>query len=169
MTAIALPRYARVAGAFAGAIVAAGLIAGVTLGQGIPGPPNFALFYGTVQDNDENIVPAEQTMLAIVNGQVCGSARTSVAEDVPENSPEFIGKTVFTINVMADGDGAFQRPGCGNDGDSVRFYFPEVGRFAEQTGTFAPVEGGPLEANLTLGPELSARLSVPLIARDTSP
>lgn len=170
MTSSTRPRIARFAAAGAVALLAAALLTETTRGQDAPGPPDFALFYGTVQDGGENIAPEDQTLLALIDGQACGTVETSVAEAIPGNPAETIGKTVYAIHVMADGTGLFQMPGCGTTGVDVRFYFPETHRLAQQVGTFTSVETGAwTELNLTLGTELSHTLALPLMARDTTP
>ncbi len=137
---------------------------GVVSGAEPPGPPDFTVVFGPVQLDGQNISPNEQVVIAIVNGLSCGNAVTQVASDDPTNAPD-IGKTVYALNVFADGAGLSQAPGCGSNGDIISFYFPEQRRLAVETATFTGI-GSPSRKGLTLGPELTFRQSVPLVSSD---
>ncbi len=130
-----------------------------------PGPPDFFLIYGQVQVNGANISPEVQPVIAYVNGKVCGQGETLVAtegENVPESE---IGKTVYRIDVRADGTRVDQTPGCGRSGDKVTLYFPSIQRFGAQEPTF---KTGSERVDIALGGALQYRLVSPLVARDGS-
>ena len=130
-----------------------------------PAPPDFTTVFGPVQLDGQNISPAVQPIVAFVNGNSCGDSeeQTQVASDDPANAPD-IGKTVYAISVFADGSGFGQSPGCGTSGDSIHFYLPALHRMANETATFDGV--GFTRQELTLGPELQFRATVPVLAAD---
>lgn len=70
-------------------------------------------------------VPAGTEVQGLIGGKVCGSATTQRTVD----------GVVYVMDVAAE----VQTPGCGTDGDTVRFRVKLFGlfRLAEQTGTFA--------------------------------
>jgi hypothetical protein len=131
--------------------------------QGDPPQPDFYWPYGRVQLDGANIDPEQQTVIALVNGKACGEATTKVAVPGPGVAPEDAGKTVYVVDVLHDGAGAGQRPGCGTLATAVAFYFPQLGRFAVQQPGF--VTGGQ-RVDLDLGPQLGFRAAVPLVAND---
>ncbi|MCC6381616.1 MAG: hypothetical protein IT304_03860 [Dehalococcoidia bacterium] len=127
-------------------------------------PPAHDFFwpYGRVSDGGANVSPEVQPILALVNGVVCGADETKVA---PAGDPD-AGKTVYVVDILADGSSPGQRPGCGHAGDLVTFYFPASGRLALQHPSFT---AGPARVDLDLGPSLSERRFVPLSASDGAP
>lgn len=156
LRAVPLIALAAVAGIFA----FRGVVSGV---EPPPTAPDFTTVFGPVQLDGQNLIPNEQVVIAIVNGLSCGNDVTQVASDDPTNAPD-IGKTVYAINVLADGSGFSQAPGCGTNGDAVSFLFPELHRIAVETSTFTGV--GFTRQELTLGPELTFRQSIPLVTSD---
>jgi hypothetical protein len=128
-----------------------------------PPQPDFYWPYGRVQLNGENIDPAVQPVIGIVNGRACGEASTLVATEgdgVPEGD---VGKTVYVVDIVAEGSGAGHRLGCGRAGDSVMLYFPESRRLAQQQPLFFV---GGQRVDVDLGAELSFRLQGPMVASD---
>jgi hypothetical protein len=128
-----------------------------------PPQPDFFWPYGRVRADGANIVPAEQSVLALVNGKVCGQATTLVAAAGPGVPAEDVGKTVYVIDVLADGSNSGQRSGCGHPGDPVTLYFVGARRVALQQPQF--VTGGQRN-DVDLGPELQFRLQGPMLAND---
>lgn len=128
-----------------------------------PPLPEFATRYGTILDAGANLDPPSQPIVAIVNGRVCGSDRTFIAPPGPNVPPEDVGRTVYRIDVYAKGDGPGHHPDCAVVGDTIRFYLPESGRFANETSTFAP---GAERLDLTVGDPLPYRGLAPRVARD---
>lgn len=147
------------AGGFGVAVLAA---AAAPLAHADPPAPDFYWPYGRVSDGGGNVHPEVQPILALVNGVVCGADQTQVA---PAGDPD-AGKTVYVVDILADGSNPGQRPGCGHAGDAVTFYFPVSGRVALQHPSFA---AGPARVDLDLGPTLSERRFVPLSATDGAP
>ncbi len=128
-----------------------------------PAPPLFAWPYGTVQAEGGNIDPAVQPIIALVNGRACGEAMTQVAVAGPGTPASDVGKTVYVVDVLADGARPGERPGCGAPGLAIRFWFPVAGRFAQQEAVYAP---GGQRVDLELGPVLPFRMAAPLVAAD---
>jgi hypothetical protein len=120
--------------------------------------PDFFYPYGQAQSAGANLDPAVQPVLAFVNGTLCGSAMTQVATEGAD-----AGKTVYVVNVLHDGTGPGQRPGCGHAGDPVTLYFPQDHRLGSTTATFQPGSGSRVDQNLV---QLPFRLPVPLSTRD---
>lgn len=147
----------------AGLLAAALLVPGVTRGQEPPGPPDFAWPYGIVRADGANLDPAAQPVVAIVNGQACGSALTQVAAPGPDTPASDVGRTVYVVDVLADGTRPGQRGGCGVAGVPIRFWFPVAGRLALQQPLFAP---GGQRVDLDLGPPLEFRMVAPVVASD---
>lgn len=145
------------------AVFAAAL--GDAVAQGPP-QPDFYWPYGTVSIEGENIEPAVQPVLAIVNGRVCGSGATTIANAGPDVPPTDVGRTVYVLDVLADGTNAGQAPGCGTPGDLVTLYFPESQRVAFERPLFRQ---GPERVDLNLGPILTSRLQTPMLAADALP
>lgn len=128
-----------------------------------PPQPDFAWPYGKVQLDGENLTPPVQRVIALVNGKTCGEAMTLTAQagnGVPVGD---VGKTVYVVDVLADGTSAGQRSGCGRPGDVISLYFPDSHRMAAQQTTF---QAGSQRLDLDLGPELSFRLQGPMLAND---
>jgi hypothetical protein len=156
-------RTPNVAAAVAIVVVAASAFVTAAGAQTPPLPDAFRT-YGRVSAEGQNIVPAEQAVLALVNGRVCGEDRTFVATAQPGNPPEDVGRTVYAIDVSAAGDAAGQLPGCGRNGDPVVLYFPESKRVAVETPAF---ESGAFKRNnLILSVILGNAQAVPLVASD---
>lgn len=128
-----------------------------------PPQPDFFWPYGTVLLGDENIQPAQQPVIGLVNGKACGETTTFIATDaqgVPEGD---VGKTVYVVDILADGTGDGHRPGCGTPGAPVTLYFPESRRLSQQTTAFTI---GGQRVDVSLGPELIHRLQGPMLASD---
>ena len=128
-----------------------------------PPQPDFFWPYGTVQVDGANVSPAEQPVIALVNGKVCGEATTLIAAAGPGVPPDDVGKTVYVVDVLADGAATGQRAGCGRSGDTVLLYFPASRRIALQQLVFF---SGGQRANVDLGSELQYRLQGPMVAND---
>lgn len=138
------------------------------LGGGIafaadPPQPDFFWPYGRVQADGANIVPEQQTVIALVNGKACGEGETLVAQAGPGVPAGDVGKTVYVVDVLADGPGSGHRPGCGFPGAPVLLYFAGAHRLALQQPVF--IVGGQ-RFDVDLGPELSYRLQGPMLASD---
>jgi hypothetical protein len=122
--------------------------------QGFPPEPP-STYYGTVTGG----ATVGQGVVAIVqsgtNSQTCGQ------EEVLQDG----GNLVYVVDVIHNS----QLAGCGQAGRQIRFYFTPVGanpgRLANETVNWSAA-GAPKEQNLTLGPALSIRGTVPTLARD---
>lgn len=152
-----------------GIVVVGGLVAVLgwagALAQDAPGPPSFAYAYGRVLVNGENLAPEVQPVIAFVNGKSCGGAPVSTfvatpGDDVPD---EDVGRTVYVIDVLADGTNTYERPGCGRSGDPIMLYFPTIGRSSTQQPLFQP---GPLRTDLELDVALQFRATLPQLSGD---
>lgn len=98
-------------------------------------------------------------MVVFVNGVECGWTTTKVAVPGPGTPADDVGKTVYVVDVLADGgNGGGSKPGCGRPGDLVTFYFPQSHRMATQHPAWQ--SGAPGRTNLDLGLSLSHRLVV---------
>jgi hypothetical protein len=150
-------------GLLAGLLAAALCIPGAARGQEPPGPPDFAWPYGVVQADGANLDPAVQPVIALVNGRACGEDLTRVAAPGPGTPASDVGKTVYVVDVLADGSRPGQRPGCGTPGAGIRLWFPVARRFAVQEPVFAP---GGQRVDVELGPALPFRMAAPLVASD---
>lgn len=128
-----------------------------------PPQPDFFWPFGTVQSGGENIQPAQQRVIAVVNGKACGEALTLVAQVGPGVPPSDVGKTVYVVDVLADGTGTGQRPGCGRPGDQVLLYFTGSKAIAAQAATFVV---GNQRFDVELGPTLQYSLQGPMLASD---
>ncbi|GIW18864.1 hypothetical protein [Tepidiforma sp.] len=148
---------------FAGLLAAALSFPAGSGAQQPPGPPDFAWPYGIVQADGANLDPAVQPVIALVNGKACGDGVTQVAAAGPGTPASDVGKTVYVVDVLADGSGPGQRPGCGAPGLPIRLWFPVARRFALQEPLFAP---GGQRADVDLGPALPFRLTAPQAASD---
>ena len=120
--------------------------------------PDFFYPYGRALVGGQNLSPEVQPVLAFVNGNLCGSAMTKLATEEAD-----AGKTVYVVNVLHDGAGAGQRPGCGHPGDPVTLYFPSGHYIGGTKPAFQSGAGARVDQNLT---PLSFRASAPLLARD---
>ncbi len=148
--------------ALAGAALVACTAGGVAFAQ-TPPQPDFFWPYGTIQQSGANLVPEEQSLLAFVRGAACGATRTLVGTAGPGTPAGDVGKTVYAIDVLADGPGSGQREGCGRDGDPVLFYLPEISRVSEQKPAF---HQGDERVNLTMDVVLGVRLVLPVVSDD---
>jgi hypothetical protein len=103
-------------------------------------------------------------VIAFVNGQSCGApANTLVAvegDDVPE---EDVGRTVYVIDVLANGANNYEREGCGQPGDAIMLYFPASGRASSEQPLF---QAGPSRVDLELDVMLGHRVGLPSLASD---
>jgi hypothetical protein len=141
------------------AIAAVGVPLGLSAGrfrpaeaQGVPPSPP-ATFYGTVSG-----VPAGSAVVAIV---VSGSAAVTCGKGTVVLDG---GQTVYVVDVVHES----QKQGCGAAGRAVKFYFPggtpgSGGRLAAETGTWSG--SGPVQLNLTAGPQLTNTAFVPGLSR----
>ena len=136
----------------------------VALAQQAPPLPDFFWSYGRIQIGPVNVSPPDQTIVAIVNGKVCGIARTQVANADPGNPPDDIGKTVYVVDVLAEGTSSGQRPGCGKAGDPVIIYLPESHRAAVERPAFRPGLG--VRTNLDMSVHLQFGMPAPVVAAD---
>lgn len=148
------------------AAISAAIVASLVIAQ-TPPLPDFYWPYGTVQVDGSNISPTVQPVVAFVNGRSCGqNAFTVLVEGNSDNPPVDAGKTVYVVNVLADGTGPGRRPGCGTAGASVMLYFPAIARIASQEPLF---KAGGERVNLTLDTSLPHRLRVLLVAAGNTP
>ncbi len=160
-------RWTRKAWALAGVLAFSLLAASAApaLGQSPPAP-DFFWPYGRVQANGANIEPAQQTVIGIVNGRACGEGTTQVPAAGPGVPAGDVGKTVYVVDILANGTNTGQRPGCGTPGAVVLLYFAGSHRLATQQTVFTP---GSQRFDVDLGPELSFRLVAPVLAGDGAP
>jgi hypothetical protein len=146
------------------AIVAAAAMAGAASAD--PPTPDFYRPYGTVQVAGANLAPVPQPVVAFVHDNNCGTGTTSVAaagEGVPQSDA---GKTVYVLDVLADGPGAFERIGCGRVGDAVRLYLPLEHAFLSPVATFKEAFE---RVDATVSTPLGFQVRTPLTAADGSP
>ena len=157
-------RRPRIARLLAGVLVLSFLAASANhaLAQNPPAP-DFFWPYGRVQLGGANITPEEQTVIALVAGRACGESTTKVAQAGPGVPAGDVGKTVYVVDVLAAGSNPGQRPGCGTAGAAVQLYFAGAHRLATQQASFTP---GPQRLDVELGPELTFRLTAPVLASD---
>jgi hypothetical protein len=145
------------------AAVAAGTVGAVQAAD--PPAPDFFWPYGRALVNGQNLSPVSQTVIAFVNGRQCGQATTLVAQPADGTPAGDVNRTVYVIDVLADGRGAGQRAGCGHAGDPVTLYFAGSKRVAVQQPVFK--QGGE-RWDLDLGPELSFHVAGAMLAADGS-
>ena len=152
--------------ALAGVLVLASVAFGASsaFGQNPP-QPDFFWPYGTVQLGGSNIEPQQQTVIGVINGRACGEATTLVAGAGPGVPVGDAGKTVYVVDVLADGTNGGQRTGCGRPGDPVLLYFVGSHRLATQQAFFS---AGGQRLDVELGPEMFFRLTTPVLASDGS-
>lgn len=149
----------------AGGVIAVATFGSLAMAQTPPTPPTFTYLYGLALLGGENLSPENQPVVAFVNGQSCGggTAQTFVAtegENVPDGD---VGRTVYVIDVLADGTKTYERAGCGHPGDPILLYFPMSGRMASTQPLF---QAGPLRADVDLGVALPHRAVIPQVASD---
>jgi hypothetical protein len=107
-----------------------------------------------------------QPVVAFVHDTNCGAGSTSVAEAGDGVPASDAGKTVYVLDVLADGPGAFQRTGCGRPGDVVRLYLPLLHAFLLPPSTF---HQGFQRLDTTPGVPLGFQVRTPLTAADGTP
>ena len=122
----------RLAGILLASAFAAAALGAAAFAQAPPAP-DFYWPYGLARSGGAS-VPAGQPVIAFIRGLSCGLDQTKVATAGPPDSD--IGKTVYVIEIAADGNGPAQRPGCGRAGDPVLFYLPAQHLTAIQQPTF---------------------------------
>jgi hypothetical protein len=130
-----------------------------------PPVPDFFFPYGKVQMGGANLNPTVQPVIAFVNGKACGDSQTLVAPAAPDTPPDDVGKTVYVVDVLANGAALGQRPNCGHPGDTVSLYFPVAHAIGNQTPSF---QQGGQRVDLDLTTNLSHRLTTPQVAIDAS-
>lgn len=101
-----------------------------------PPAPDFYWPYGIARVNGANLDPASQPVIAFVRGRACGETTSKVATAGANVPASDVGKTVYVVDIAANGSLAGQRPGCGQAGDPVLFYLPSLHRFALQQPQF---------------------------------
>ena len=138
------------------------LWAGVAFAQSGPPQPTFYWPYGVVQANGANLSPAVQPVIAFVNGKVCGSGMTQVATAGTNTPASDVGKTVYVLEVAADGSAPGERVGCGKAGSGVTLYFPESG-LALPSGIF---KQGPERLDVAIAKALVNQRALPALADD---
>lgn len=133
-----------------GALLAGGTIAAgfATAGAQIAPPPLPSTFYG--EANLAGVQAGDDVVAIVMNGNA--SAACGIGE-VLNDPTEGI---VYAISVNADNGDA---PGCGTNGRTVRFYFPRLHQFANETSTWAI--GGVTERNLSGGKLLTEQNYAP--------
>jgi len=125
-----------------------------------PPLPTEARLYGTVDLAGVNLDPVVQPVIALIAGHPCGAGTTFLNGPSESDDP---GKTVYVIDVVADGTRANEVPGCGRPGTPVRLYFPASGQMAPATVPFA---SGIARFNVSLGAfPVSVGARVALLAR----
>lgn len=134
------------------------------LAQAQPAPPTFATFYGQVLVGGENLDPVTQPVIAFVNGKSCGVATQTLIAEPGEGVPEDdVGKTVYVIDVLADGSDNYERIGCGHPGDPITLYFPVAGRTSTTQPLFQALQ---TRADIDLDISLSHSAGIPSLAAD---
>ena len=129
-----------------------------------PPAPDFYWPYGKIQIFGGNLSPSNQPVIAFVNGKACGAAQVTVAPEAEGTPIGDVGRTVYVIDVLADGAAVGQRPGCGHPGDLVTLYFPKSG-IAVQQPLFK--QGGQ-RIDLDVGVQTIYRLQAPMMSADGS-
>ena len=129
-----------------------------------PPAPTFYWPYGTVQVAGANLTPAIQPVLAFVNGRACGSDVTRIATAVEGTPAGDVGKTVYVIDVLADGSATGERAGCGHAGDPVMLYFPQTGIALQQP----QFKQGGQRVNLDITIQMGFHARLPAMATDGS-
>lgn len=142
--------------------LASALWVGLGAAQAQP-QPDFFWPHGVVQAGGANIDPTVQPVIAFVRGTSCGSSTTKLATAGPDVPAADVGKTVYVVDVLADGSGAGQRAGCGRAGDPVTFWFPQIRRMAVQEPVF---KVGQARADLDASRSLGERRVLPQVSTD---
>ncbi len=157
------PAAARTVGALGVACAVAALAVLAQADAQTPPQPDFFWPYGVIQAGGANVDPVAQPLIAFVRGTSCGAATTKLAlagADVPAGD---VGKTVFVVDVLADGNGAGQRPGCGRIGDPVTLWLPLIGRMGTQQPAF---KQGEMRVDVDVAVALSQRRWLPIVSSD---
>ena len=152
-----------------GAVLASFALGGALLSSAVassPPAPDYFWPYGKVLIDGANITPEVQPVIAFVNGRVCGTAQPLVATAADGTPADDVGRTVYVIDVAANGGGVGQRPGCGHANDRVVLYFPASHRMGSQQPIFK--QGGE-RVDLELGVNLQYQLRATQIAGDGAP
>lgn len=142
------------------------LVLAAAAAQTPPGPPVLPLtIYGQALASGQNLAPVDQKVVALVNGTPCGAATTAVAQPGPNTPADDVGKTVYVVDVLADGNGGGgNKAGCGKPGDPVTLYFPESGRLAASHPIWQ--SGEVRRENVDASRQLGNQLRVPLVTAD---
>ena len=143
----------------------AAIVAGVAHADGPPVPDLFRP-YGVAQTAGSNIAPEEQPVVAFLHDTNCGVGQTLIALPDIDTPPADVGKTVYALDVLADGDGPGQRPGCGHPGDPVTLYFPALHALATPKPLFAAETA---RVDVEVGAPLPFSLQTALLANDGTP
>lgn len=149
-----------------GAVLASFLLGGALLSGAMadsPPVPDYSWPYGKALIDGANVTPEVQPVIAFVNGKVCATAQTFVATAAEGTPTNDVGRTVYVIDIPADGSGTGQRPGCGHANDPVILYFPASQRMGSQQPLFK--QGGE-RVDLDLGVNLQYQLRAPQLAGD---
>jgi hypothetical protein len=128
-----------------------------------PPAPDFYWPYGIARASGANLDPTTQTVIAFVRGKSCGDVQTKVALAGPNVPTSDVGKTVYVVDIAANGGSAGERPGCGQSGDPVLFYLPGMHRTALQQPTF---HQGNERVDLDFDNRLPYQLRAPQVASD---
>ena len=128
-----------------------------------PPVPDFYWPYGIARLNGANVDPAVQTVVAFARGKACGDTQTLVALAGPNVPSGDVGKTVYVVNILANGGSPGQRSGCGQAGDPVLFYLPGMHRTALQQPSF---HQGNERVDLDFDNQLRYQLRAPQVASD---
>jgi hypothetical protein len=128
-----------------------------------PPVPDFFRPYGLVQSGGANIFPETQPVVAFVRDTNCGSGATFVALPADGTPASDVGKTVFALNVLADGTGGGERRGCGRVNDPVMLYFPVLHALATPKPKFVV---GTVRIDVAVGAVLGSQARLGAIGAD---
>lgn len=157
------PRLLGATGALVLASLVSGLPAPMLAGAQSPPAPDFYWPYGIARVSGANLDPTAQTLVAFVRGKACGETTTMVATAGPNTPASDVGKTVYVVNIAASGTLPGQRPACGQSGDPVLFYLPQLHRTATQQPQF---HQGTDRVDLDFDNRLQYQLRAPQVAID---
>ncbi len=149
----------RLAGVLLASVCAAVGLGAVAFAQ-MPPAPDFFWPYGVARSGGMSVPPG-QPIIAFIRGLSCGVDQTKIATAGPPDSD--IGKTVYVIEIAADGSGPAQRPGCGRAGDPVLFYLPAQHLTAIQQPAF---HQGQERVDLDFENQLRFQARAPQVAGD---
>jgi hypothetical protein len=122
----------------------------------------FAYLYGRVAVDGE-CRAGDAARLAFVGKSCEVRPRNFVTTEGDDIPPEDIGKTVYVVDVLADGHNVYEREGCAHPGDPILLYLPAIGRMSSTQPLFQP---GPVRADLQLDIWLGYRQVVPAVASE---